>query len=306
MTIGFVGLGQMGRGMAARLLAAGHALRVHNRSAAAVEALCGQGATAATSVLELAGCEIVLSMLADDAAVQAACIDSGLVAAMPSGALHLNMASVSLAMAQQLTALHRAGGSAYVAAPVFGRPAAAAVGQLEIIAGGAPEALARCAPLFAAMGRHTCIVGDEPCKANVVKIARNYMLAAAVQSMSEAFALVRKSGIDVRTFYELVTAGSFSGGSHRNYGRLMVERRFDEAAFTLKLGLKDIDLALAAGGATGVPLPLADAMREQHLGALARGLGDKDWAVMADYMAERAGLRADAAPDCKAAGDAVN
>lgn len=65
-------------------------------------------------------------------------------------------------------------------------------------------------------------------------------------------------------------------------------------------------IALAAGGATGVPLPLADAMREQHLGALARGLGDKDWAVMADYMAERAGLRADAAPDCKAAGDAVN
>jgi 3-hydroxyisobutyrate dehydrogenase-like beta-hydroxyacid dehydrogenase len=290
MKIGFVGLGQMGRGMAGRLLGAGHVLMVHNRSAAAVEALRAQGAAAAASVLELAGCEIVVSMLADDAAVQAACIDSGLVAAMPRGTLHLNMASVSLALAQRLTELHRAAGSEYVSAPVFGRPAAAAQGQIEIIAGGPPAALRRCAPLFAVMGRHTCVVGDEPHKANVVKIARNYMLAAAVQSMSEAFALVRKSGVDVRTFFELVTANSFSGGSHRNYGRLMVERQFEQAAFTLKLGLKDIDLALAAGGATGVPLPLAEAMREQHLGALACGLGDKDWAVMADYMAGRAGL----------------
>ena len=290
MKIGFLGLGQMGRGMAGRLLDAGHVLRVHNRTATVAEPLRARGARVAASPLELLDCEIVISMLADDAAVEAMCVESSLVEHMPASGLHLNMASVRLGMARRLAQLHRAGGSAYVAAPVFGRPAAAAQGQLDIVAAGAAAALERCGPLFASLGKRTFIVGDEPHKATVVKIARNYMLAAAVQSMGEALALVRKSGVDPVAFYELVTTTSFSGPSHRNYGKLMVERKFEQAAFTLKLGLKDIELALAAGGETRVPLPLAGVMREEHLGAINRGLGDKDWAVMADYIAERAGL----------------
>ncbi len=290
MKVGFMGLGQMGRGMAGRLLDAGHELVVHNRSSAAAAPLQARGAQLAASPLDLLDADIVVSMLADDTAVEALCVASGFAERMPRGRLHLNMASVSLRMAQRLTDLHRAGGSDYVAAPVFGRPAAAAEGQLDIVAAGAASALARCAPLFAAMGKNVFIVGDEPHKATIVKIARNYMLAAAVESMGEAFALVRKSGVDAKAFYDLVTTTSFTGSSYRNYGKLMVERNFDNPSFPLKLGLKDVELALAAGGETRVPLPLAGMLREQHMGALNRGLGDKDWASMADYIAERAGL----------------
>ena len=264
MKVGFMGLGQMGRGMAGRLLDAGCELIVHNRSSAATAPLEARGVRVAASPLDLLEAEVVVSMLADDAAVEALCIGSGFAERMPRSSLHLNMASVSLRMAQRLAALHRAGGSA--------------------------AARARCAPLFAAMGKHIFVAGDEAHQATIVKIARNYMLAAAVESMGEAFALVRKSGVDAKAFYELVTTTSFTGTSYRNYGKLMVERNFDNASFTLKLGLKDIELALAAGGDTQVPLPLAGMLREQHLGAMNRGLGDKDWASMADYIAERAGL----------------
>ena len=290
MKIGFMGLGQMGRNMATRLLEHGHELVVYNRSAAAAEALAARGARMAATPADLFGAEVVVSMLADDAAVQAMWLDSGLAARMPRGGLHLNMATVSLQMAQRLAAVHREAGSDYVAAPVFGRPPAAAQGHLDIVIGGAAAARARCAPLFAVLGKTQFVAGDEPYKATVVKIARNYLLAAVVESFGEALALVRKSGIDATAFYELMTTTSFTGPSYRNYGRLMVERRFDEPGFTLKLGLKDVELALAAGGATQVPLPLAGAIREQHLGALNAGFGDKDWSSLAEYLAQRAGL----------------
>lgn len=290
MKIGFIGLGSMGRGMAGRLLEAGHDLTVYNRSAAPAAALQARGAKVAASPLELCDAEIVISMLTDDAAVESVCIASGFVGRLRAGSLHVNMATVSLRLARRLADLHRDAGSEYAAAPVFGRPAAAEKGQLDIVAGGPAAALQRCEALFAVMGKHVFMAGAEPTTANIVKIARNYMLAAAVQSMGEAFALVRKSGVDAGAFYELVTGTSFTGPSYRNYGKLMVERNFDNASFTLKLGLKDVELALAAGGDTQVPLPMAGVIREQNIGALNRGMGDKDWAVMGDYIAERAGL----------------
>lgn len=291
MKIGFMGLGQMGRSMAGRLLDAGHELVVYNRTAAAAGSLRSRGARVAAAPADLLDAQIVISMLADDAAVEAMWIASGLIDRMPRGGLHVNMASVSLRMARRLVALHGAAGTDYVSAPVFGRPAAAAQGQLDIVAGGAAAALTRCEPLFAVLGRSTFIAGDDPAKANMVKIARNYLLAAQVESFGEALALVRKSGVDPVAFYELMMSTSFSGPLFRNYGKLMVERNFDQAAgFTLRLGLKDVELALAAGGDTEVPLPLAGVIREQHLGALNAGFGDKDWASMADYLAQRAGL----------------
>jgi 3-hydroxyisobutyrate dehydrogenase-like beta-hydroxyacid dehydrogenase len=291
MKIGFMGLGQMGRGMAGRLLDAGHELIVYNRNAAAAEPLRARGARVAAAPAELFEAGIVISMLADDAAVEVMWIASGLIDRMPPDGLHLNMASVSLRMGRRLADLHRAAGSDYVSAPVFGRPPAAAQGKLDIVAGGASQARKRCEPIFTALGKSTFVAGDDPAKANIVKIARNYLLATVVESFGEALALVRKSGVDPAAFYELMTTTSFSGPSYRNYGKLMVERNFDQATFTLRLGLKDVELALAAGGDTQVPLPLAGVIREQHLGALNAGFGDKEWASLADYLAERAGLK---------------
>lgn len=290
MKVGFIGLGQMGRGMAARLLNAGHELSVYNRSRAAAETLRAMGAQLAHEPVEALDAEVVITMLADDAAVEAVWIASGLIGKLASSGIHLNMGSISLSMGKRLTALHREAGNQYVSAPVFGRPPAAAQGQLDIVAAGPDGAIAHCKPLFDALGRQSFIIGVEPYQANIVKIARNYLLATVVASLGEAFALVRKSGVDPATFLNIITHTSFGAPAYKNYGRMMVEEKYDHATFVLRLGLKDVELALEAGDETQVPLPLADVIREQHLGAIAHGLGEKDWAALAEYIAHRAGL----------------
>ena len=208
---------------------------------------------------------------------------------MPEAALHLNMASVSLHMGQQLAVMHRAAGSAYVSAPVFGRPEAAATGQLDIVAAGAAMAITRCEPLFAVLGRHWFNAGAEAQCANIVKIARNFLLGSIIESLGEAFALVQKSGVEPALFLDIITSTSMNAPAYKNYGRLMLEPPA-QPTFSLKLGLKDVELALAAGSDTAVPLPLATLLREQHLAAIAHGYGDKDWAALGNYAAERAGL----------------
>ena len=290
MKVGFIGLGQMGRGMAARLLDAGHELSVYNRSGAAAETLRAMGARLAREPAETLDAEVVITMLADDAAVEAVWIASGLIGKLASSGIHLNMASISLRMGKRLTVLHKEAGNQYVSAPVFGRPHAAAQGQLDIVAAGPDGAIALCKPLFDVLGRQAFIIGVEPYQANIVKIARNYLLATVVASLGEAFALIRKSGVDAATFLNIITQTSFGAPAYKNYGRMMVEEKYDHATFVLRLGLKDVELALEAGDETQVPLPVADVIREQHLGAIAHGLGEKDWAALAEYIAQRAGL----------------
>ena len=200
MNLGFIGLGQMGRPMVERLKGAGHRLKVYNRTRASPEI--------ASRPEEILDAEVVITMLADDAAVRAVWLDSGLAARLPKGAIHLNMATVSMAIARQLTASH---GNSYVSAPVFGRPPLAAQGQLDIIAAGPKAALDRCRPLFEVLGKQTFVVGEEPAKANAVKIARNFLLATVIESLGEAFALVRKCGVAPADFLNIL--GNTSLGS---------------------------------------------------------------------------------------------
>jgi 3-hydroxyisobutyrate dehydrogenase-like beta-hydroxyacid dehydrogenase len=289
MKVGFIGLGQMGQAMAGRLIDAGHELTVYNRTRAAAAPLAARGARVAEDPRGTLGGDIVVTMLADDAAVEAVWIQPGLAARLPASCVHLNMATVSLGMAKRLTALHRSAGGKYVSAPVFGRPHVAAQGQLDIVAAGAAAAVERCEPLFGALGSQWFIVGTEPPLAVIVKIARNFLLAAAIEGLGEALALVRKSGVDPALFLEIITSTSFNAPAYKNYGRRMVEKDF-APTFALKLGLKDVELALAAGGDTGVPLPTANLIREQHLAAIARGFGDQDWAALGEYIAGRAEL----------------
>ena len=290
MQIGFIGLGQMGRGMAGRLLDAGHELTVYNRSASATEPFRQRGAKVAADPSELSDAEVIVTMLADDAALEAVWIASRLAGKMPRSGVHLNMATISPGMAKRLTELHRAGGSRYLSAPVFGRPDVAATGQLDIVVAGDAAAIERCKPVFGVLGKQFFAVGNEPYQANVVKVARNFMLAAIVESLAEGLALVRKCGVDAPTFLDIITSTSINAPAYKGYGRLMVEKRYDPG-FALKLGLKDVELALKVAGEAQMPLPLADLMREQHLGAVAHGFGDKDWAAMGEYVAQRAGLR---------------
>ena len=290
MKIGFIGLGQMGRGMASRLIDSGHQLTVWNRSPAAAAPFAARGARVANIPDETLAGEVVVTMLADDTAVEAVWITSGLLQKLPAGTVHLNMASVSLPTGQQLDALHQQYGSRYVSAPVFGRPEFAARGELDIVAAGAPDAMARCEPLFNVLGRRWYRVANEAPKANAVKVARNFMLAAIIESLGEAFALVEKAGVDPRVFYDIVTSTAMNSASHKNYGKLMLEHS-PNPTFTLKLGLKDVELALQTAAGLDLTLPTATLLREQHLQAIAHGYGERDWAALGTYLMDSAAGR---------------
>ncbi|WP_348771488.1 NAD(P)-dependent oxidoreductase [Azospirillum sp. SYSU D00513] len=290
MDIGFVGLGGMGRGMAANLVKAGHRVRVWNRSSGPAEEMRAAGAEPVARVEDAMQGEAVLSILADDSAMRDVFLAGGALDRAAKGLIHVNMATVSAAFVRELMAAHAERGLGYVAAPVFGRTDVAAAGKLNILAAGDPAAVERVQPLLDAMGQKTWPLGDDPLRANIVKIAGNFMIAAAIESMGEAVALGRGHGIAAGDLLEIMTNTLFSSPVYKGYGGIITEERYDPAAFKLTLGLKDVRLALAAGDAANVPLPLASLLRDGFLEAVAHGDADKDWAALARVSARRAGL----------------
>ncbi|MFF2042965.1 NAD(P)-dependent oxidoreductase [Kitasatospora sp. NPDC058170] len=288
-TVGFVGLGAMGRGMAASLLRAGHHVRVWNRSPEPVAALVALGAEAADSPADAFAAETVVSMLANDEAVERLLLDPALLAGA-GAAVHVNMATVSVALAERAEALHAEHGIGYVAAPVLGRPPVAEAGELNILAAGEEGLLARVEPLFAAMGRHTWYFGASPRQANTAKISANFLIACAIESMAEACSLAEANGVRPTDLVEMLTGTLFPGPIYTGYGSMVAERRYRPAGFRLPLGLKDVDLALGAGAAAHVPLPFGSVLRDAFLDALAHGDADQDWVAVAAVARRRAGL----------------
>jgi 3-hydroxyisobutyrate dehydrogenase-like beta-hydroxyacid dehydrogenase len=295
MRIGFIGLGAMGTGIAGRLLAADHALVVWNRSPAAMEALVARGAHAAARAAEAARVDVLHTMLADDDALRAVLLDGGVLDALPRGSVHVNHATISVALARELAELHARRGVDYVAAPVFGRPDAAAAGQLHVLVAGDALAVARVRPLLEAIGQSLWPLGTAPERANVVKIAGNFMLAAAIEAMAEATVLGRAHGIDAGELLAVLTGTLFAAPAYRNYGRLIAERQYAPAGFALRLGYKDTRLTLAAAESEQVPMPLAGILRDGFLDALAHGDGELDWSALAEVAARRAHLQQRAA-----------
>jgi 3-hydroxyisobutyrate dehydrogenase-like beta-hydroxyacid dehydrogenase len=279
MDVGFIGVGQMGRPMVERLKAAGHRLKMYNRTRSSADIL--------SHPQEVLDAEVVITMLADDAAVRAVWLDSGLAACLPAGTVHLNMATVSLAVARELNGAHK---GAYVSAPVFGRPPLAAQGQLDIIAAGPKAVLERCRPLLEVLGKQIFVVGDDPPKANAVKIARNFLLATVIESLGEAFALVRKCGVEPGVFLDILSNTSLGSPAYKNYGRMIVEQAWQPAQFAMPLGLKDVELALATAAEAGVPLPSGILIRKNLLEAIASGRAEQDWIALAGKIAADAGL----------------
>jgi 3-hydroxyisobutyrate dehydrogenase-like beta-hydroxyacid dehydrogenase len=289
MNVGFIGLGAMGRAMAAQLVAAGHRVQVWNRSPEAVERAVAQGAVAAGGLAEVFGNEIVVSMLADDAAVTALLLDEELLAGA-SAAVHVNMATVSTALAARAAALHERHGIGYVAAPVLGRPDVAAAGNLNILAAGPAELLDLAAPVFAAVGRRTYRLGAEPQQANLAKISVNFMIFSAVEAFAEAAALGESGGLAPADLLEVVTGTIFPGPVYAGYGGSIAADRYEPAGFRLDLALKDVHLALESGAANGVPLPLASLLRDALLDNVAHGEGALDAAALGRAARRRAAL----------------
>jgi 3-hydroxyisobutyrate dehydrogenase-like beta-hydroxyacid dehydrogenase len=290
MKVGFLGLGAMGAAMATNLLKAGHDVTVWNRSAAAAQPLAALGAEVASTPAAAAHGDAVLSMLANDEAVRGVILDGGVLAALSPGAVHVNHATVSVKLAGELAQAHAARGVGYVAAPVFGRPDVAAAGRLNILAAGEAWAIERVRPLLEAMGSRVWPLGEAPERANVAKIAGNFMLASAIESMAEASALVRAHGIGAADFLEVMTSTLFAAPAYQGYAKLIAGQRFKPAGFALPLGYKDVRLALEAGEAARVPLPFAGVLRDSLLEALAAGDEDVDWSVLSQVAARRARL----------------
>ena len=276
----------MGLGMVANLVRGGHDVTVWNRTRKEVA-----GANvAATPKAAVAGADVVLTMLADDAAVESVVFGAdGFADALPADAAHVSHSTISVGLSQKLAAAHTDRGQLYVAAPVFGRPDAAAGAKLVIAAAGSADAIARVQPLFDIEGRKTFTVGSEPWQANMVKVCGNFMIASMLETFSEAAAVMRKSEIDPGLFLEIIN-GLFQSPVYENYGKAIVNQKFDSAGFALKLGLKDVRLVLAASESVEAPMPLASLLRDRFLSAVARGQGQLDWSAVSKIAAADAGL----------------
>jgi 3-hydroxyisobutyrate dehydrogenase-like beta-hydroxyacid dehydrogenase len=291
MDVGFIGLGQMGSAIALNLVKAGHHVTVYNRTRAKAEALASQGAESAESLADACRRPVVLTMLADDSAVEAAFFGDGNgLSALGQGAVHISMSTISIAFSDRLAEAHRKAGQAYVAAPVFGRPEAAAAAKLFVVAAGPEQTLAQCQPLFDAIGQRTFVIGDKPSSANLVKLSGNFLLAAMIECLGEAFALVRKGGIEPHLYLEILTSTLFSAPAYKTYGTLIANQQYEPAGFKMSLGLKDIRLALAAADALATPMPVASLVHDHFLSGVAQGAGDSDWSALARLAAANAGL----------------
>jgi 3-hydroxyisobutyrate dehydrogenase-like beta-hydroxyacid dehydrogenase len=293
MEVGLIGLGGMGTGIAKSLLRAGHRVRVYNRTRARAEALASDGATVADSVADVCRAGIVLTMLADDSAVESAVFaKDGVLASLPRGGVHVSCSTISVALSDRLAAEHARAGQHFVSAPVFGRPDAAENARLAVVAAGDQAVIERCRPLFESMGQKLLILGDKPSLANVVKLSGNFLIATVLESLGEVVAFARKSGVDGAVLMDFLTSTLFNAPVYKIYGGLILEGKYEPAGFALPLGLKDVHLVLQAAEARSVPMPIASVLRDRFLTAMARGNEQSDWSVIARVTAEDAGLSA--------------
>lgn len=291
MKVGFIGLGNMGAPMARNLIRAGHDVTVFNRTRAKAEPLAADGARVADSVAHaVSGCEVAVTMLADDQAVQQAIFGAGgMLPALPPGAVHMSTSTISVEMSKALAMAHTAAGQGYIATPVLGRPEAAAARKLWVIAAGPPSLVERSRPLIAVLGRGVTIVGGDPWQANVVKLASNFMIVSLIETLGEAFALLRKAGISIHQFLEIANP-LFGSPVFEVYSQLIADEKYEPAGFRMKLGMKDVRLALAAAEEQAVPMPLAGIVRDHFLQGIALGYGDQDWSAIARVIAANAGI----------------
>ncbi|HET7649082.1 MAG TPA: NAD(P)-dependent oxidoreductase [Gammaproteobacteria bacterium] len=290
MKAGFIGLGRMGVGMAANLLKAGHAVTVYNRTPGKATDLIKQGAKQAGSVADACACDAVFTMLANDEAVESVTLGAGgIIASLPRGATHISSSTIGVDLAERLTTAHAEAGQQFVSAPVFGRPEAAAAAKLFIVAAGQPAAVETVMPLFNAIGQRTFVISDTPKRANLVKLSGNFLIAAVIESLGEAMALVGKGGVDPHQYLEILTSTLFSAPVYKTYGGLIADGKFEPAGFAAPLGQKDIRLTLAAAEVLRVPLPLASLLRDRFLTLLAQGGDTLDWSAIGKLAAQDAG-----------------
>ena len=281
----------MGAPMAHNLLRAGHEVVVYNRSREKAQALASDGGRVADSIAGACrDAEVVMTMLADDHATEEVVFGAnGMLGALKKGAIHISHSTISTTMARRLTAEHSRHGQGYLSVPVFGRPEAAEAKKLVVAAAGPGDLVDRCRPLFDSIGKVTYVIGAEAWQANAAKVCGNFMIISMVESFSEAFAALRKAGVAPQLFVDMINS-LFQSPIYGNYGKMMASEQFEPAGFALRLGLKDVRLALQVAEECSAPMPVASLIRDRMLDALAHGQGEMDWSSIAKVAARNAGL----------------
>jgi len=265
---------------------------VYNRSAVKRRPLLEMGAREAATVADACAAAVVITMLSGDEALREVALGAaGIIAGLRQGGTHVSMSTVSVELTRELAQAHAQARQGFIAAPVFGRPEAAAAAKLFIVAAGAAETLNACQPLFDAMGQRTFPFGTEPARASLIKLAGNFMIAATIETLGEALAFVGKAGIDSGSFVELLTATLFPAPVYRTYGALLAERKFQPAGFAVPLGHKDVRLLLEAAQSLHVPMPIANLLGDRFHRLIAQGEEQLDWSAIGELAAEDAGLR---------------
>jgi len=291
MKIGFLGLGKMGTPMALHLIAAGHELRVWNRTEGRTKPLLREGAIAAATPAEAElGTDAVITMLFDDAANEEVLFGpNGLMDAMSPGALHISCSTISVALSERLTAEHARRGQEFIAAPVFGRPNVAEEGRLWVVVAGAENAIAKARPLLEPLSRGISVVGAEPRQAHAVKLGGNFLITMMVQSLSESFVYAEKQGIDPAIFFEAVNSALFQSPLYAAYSKVILHPP-ERPGATMELGEKDMRLLREAAASRDTRLNLADLMAEVFAEARAKGMAQEEWAVGQYKMARKRSL----------------
>lgn len=292
-TIGFIGLGNMGAGIAASLLRAGHKLRVYNRTPSKASPLVAQGATLVKHPGEVAvPGGIVITMLSDDAALEEIALrDSVFVKMLSPGGIHVSMSTVSPALSRRSAAFHAAQNVTYLSAPVFGRPEAASSAKLWVCVSGEAAAKKRVQSILSAISQSVFDFGEDPGAANVVKLCGNFLLFSAVEAMAEAAVLADKNGVNRRDMLSMLAETLFACPVYKGYGQRLSDQKYDVAGFRLSLALKDINLALNTAESSAVPMPLASLIHDRWLSAVANGRENMDASAAALNVAEAAGIK---------------
>lgn len=288
--IGFIGLGIIGLPMAERLLEQGLPVAVWNRTPEKTKPLAARGAAIAPTPRDLAaGCDVVLTMVSDGAALRDVVErQDGVAAGFAAGKIHLDMSTIDVGTSAEIAVFYASRGAHFVHAPVLGNRRHAAAGDLLIFAGGPAAAIEKCRPVFKALGKKTW-TWEQPQQATCIKLACNLLLGGMIELLSESLALVSKAGADPRTFIEILGTSALAAPMFQAKGSLMAERNF-ATSFYLRHMLKDLRLAADAGTQLGQDLPATRAIRDVYSAAAAAGFADRDYSSVLEWL-EAAGAR---------------
>ena len=274
-TIGFIGLGLMGKPMAKNLIKAGHRLIVHNRSRAAVDELAAEGAAAAFSPKEVAAsAEVVITMLPEDSDVETVVAgDQGVIKSIRPNGVLVDMSTISPTTARRLAEILADRGVHMLDAPVSGGVEAATEATLTIMVGGKPDIFKRVLPVFEKIGKNINHIGDHGA-GQVTKAANQIIVAMTIQAVAEAFIFAKKSGVDPAKVHQAIMGGYAQSRVLELHGKRMLDRNFQPGG-KVRSHRKDIEIALSVAREQGICLP-GTAMISQLFNALA-ARGGLDW-----------------------------